>query len=66
MNDKLGEHAELDEKSDRGAPSFPVEHTLEPAAIIIDHHAEAKLVRKLDLFIVPIVMLLYLFSFLDR
>ncbi|KAF1837939.1 MFS general substrate transporter [Decorospora gaudefroyi] len=27
---------------------------------------EAKLVRKLDLFIIPVVMLLYLFSFLDR
>ena len=27
---------------------------------------EAKLVRKLDAFIVPVVMLLYLLSFLDR
>jgi hypothetical protein len=27
---------------------------------------EAKLVRKLDIFIVPVVMLLYLLSFLDR
>lgn len=27
---------------------------------------EAKLVRKLDLFIIPVVMLLYLLSFLDR
>ncbi|KAL8943064.1 MAG: hypothetical protein Q9211_001117 [Gyalolechia sp. 1 TL-2023] len=32
----------------------------------IDHVAEKKLVRKLDLFIIPIIMLLYLFSFLDR
>lgn len=32
----------------------------------IDHAAEKKLVRKLDLKIIPIVMLLYLFSFLDR
>lgn len=32
----------------------------------IDHAAEKKLVRKLDLNIIPIVMLLYLFSFLDR
>lgn len=32
----------------------------------IDHTAEKKLVRKLDLKIIPIVMLLYLFSFLDR
>ncbi len=27
---------------------------------------EAKLVRKLDAFIIPVVMLLYLLSFLDR
>ena len=32
----------------------------------IDHVAEQKLVRKLDLRIIPLVMLLYLFSFLDR
>lgn len=32
----------------------------------IDHVAERKLVRKLDRWIVPPVMLLYLFSFLDR
>src|ERR1700753_1999288 len=34
--------------------------------ITIDRKAEAKLVRKLDLFIIHITMLLYLFSFLDR
>ena len=28
--------------------------------------AERSLVRKLDLHIVPVIMLLYLFSFLDR
>jgi hypothetical protein len=32
----------------------------------IDHVAERKLVRKLDLNIVWVVMALYLFSFLDR
>lgn len=32
----------------------------------IDPVAEAKLVRKLDTYIIPVVMLLYLFSFLDR
>lgn len=32
----------------------------------IDPAREKKLVRKLDLHIVPVVMLLYLFSFLDR
>lgn len=32
----------------------------------VDPLYEAKLVRKLDLFIIPVVMLLYLLSFLDR
>lgn len=32
----------------------------------IDLVAEKRLVRKLDLHIIPLVMLLYLFSFLDR
>jgi len=32
----------------------------------IDHAAEAKLVRKLDRYIIPPTMLLYLVSFLDR
>ena len=32
----------------------------------VDPVAEAKLVRKLDIFIIPVVMLLYLLSFLDR
>lgn len=40
---------------------------LEDASIVeIDHVAEKKLVRKLDLYIIPVVMLLYLLSFLDR
>lgn len=32
----------------------------------IDKAKERKLVRKLDLYIIPVVMLLYLLSFLDR
>ncbi|KAF2400034.1 MFS general substrate transporter [Trichodelitschia bisporula] len=32
----------------------------------VDHHLEAKLIRKLDIRIIPLTMLLYLFSFLDR
>lgn len=35
-------------------------------AMDIDPVAEKKLVRKLDQHIVPVVMLLYLLSFLDR
>jgi len=38
----------------------------DPNTLEIDHVAEKKLVRKLDMWIVPPVMLLYLFSFLDR
>ena len=34
--------------------------------IEIDYAAEKRLVRKLDRHIIPIIMLLYLFSFLDR
>lgn len=34
--------------------------------VLIDHKAEAKLLRKLDAYIIPITMLLYLLSFLDR
>ena len=41
-------------------------HKVDPAQLGIDHAAEQKLLRKLDIFIVPWVMLLYLFSFLDR
>lgn len=51
------------EKSDL---SLPVEHGVGDAPPVIDPIAEAKLVRKLDFFIIPITMLLYLFSFLDR
>lgn len=32
----------------------------------VDTVYEAKLVRKLDVYIIPVVMLLYLLSFLDR
>jgi hypothetical protein len=32
----------------------------------INHVAERKLVRRMDLHLIPTVMLLYLFSFLDR
>lgn len=39
---------------------------VDPDTLEIDHAAEKKLVRKLDFMIIPPVMLLYLFSFLDR
>lgn len=41
-------------------------HRATREGVEINHAAEKKLVRKLDINIIPIVMLLYLFSFLDR
>ncbi|KAI4128239.1 MAG: hypothetical protein LQ338_002816 [Usnochroma carphineum] len=48
-------------------PSPSQESPCKPAVVTpeIDAVAEKKLVRKLDLFIIPIIMMLYLFSFLD-
>lgn len=43
------------------SPTEDVEKRYDPETAEIDHVAEKKLVRKLDLFIVPPVMLLYLF-----
>ncbi|KAH7311327.1 major facilitator superfamily domain-containing protein [Stachybotrys elegans] len=40
--------------------------SLAVADVVIDEEAEKRLLRKLDLWIVPPVMLLYLLSFLDR
>lgn len=41
-------------------------YSTEDGIVTIDRAKEKKLVRKLDLHIVPVVMLLYLLSFLDR
>ena len=52
---------------DMRTPSQDSPRKLEDAGNVeIDHIAEKKLVRKLDLYIIPVVMLLYLLSFLDR
>ena len=40
--------------------------TAESGVAEIDYAAEKRLVRKLDIYIIPPVMLLYLLSFLDR
>jgi hypothetical protein len=42
-------------------PAEPAEKRYDPETLEIDYVAEKKLVRKLDLFIIPPVMLLYLF-----
>lgn len=56
-----GSIAKSDAKAD--APNVPEDLRDD---IFIDEEAEKKLIRKLDVWIVPPVMLLYLFSFLDR
>lgn len=43
-----------------------VEGGIETGEIHIDPKKEQKLIRKMDLHILPFVVLLYLFSFLDR
>ncbi len=43
------------------SPAEFAEKSYDPETLEIDHVAEKKLVRKLDLYIVPPVMLLYLF-----
>lgn len=50
------------EKSVRGVDgAMPSRHSLDDAVL-----EEKRLVRKLDLYLIPLVMSLYLFSFLDR
>ena len=58
--------AELDVIEKR--PIAPTENgvNINDDHIAIDHVAEQKVVHKLDRHIVPMIMLLYLFSFLDR
>jgi len=54
MDEKLGQLSDP-EKSN---PSLPAENMGTEELPVIDPHEEAKLVRKLDLFIIPITMLL--------
>lgn len=49
------------EKSSDGSPANESVNGVE-----IDYAAEKRLVRKLDIHIIPLIMLLYLLSFLDR
>ncbi|QDS71511.1 hypothetical protein FKW77_004894 [Venturia effusa] len=54
----LNERVELDGKSDREVEKSPVEKCEESLALQIDQQAEARLVRKLDIYIIPIITLL--------
>jgi hypothetical protein len=60
-DEKLGHNDHMDRPSKGTVSQKDVE-----GLPVIDYVAEAKLIRKLDWMIVPPVMLLYLFSFLDR
>lgn len=55
-----------DKTRERDMVLSPGASTEEAASSEIDPVAEQKLIRKLDRHIIPIVMLLYVFSFLDR
>ena len=54
--------------SEKVFPSENVDESIESdsRSTEVDHVAEKKLLRKLDLQIIPLILLLYLFSFLDR
>lgn len=53
--------------NEKFADDSPLEgRVLEDGYPSIDKAKEKKLVRKLDIHIIPVVMLLYLLSFLDR
>lgn len=52
--------------SQPGEASKSVDEEVDGQLEEVDTVAEGKLSRKLDIFLVPVVMLLYLLSFLDR
>ena len=54
------------EATDPHAPHSTKSDEIERQLGEVDPVFETKLVRKLDLYIIPVVMLLYLLSFLDR
>lgn len=62
MRDAEKQYDGADPQAPRSTRSDEIERQLGE----VDQVFEAKLVRKLDIFIIPVVMLLYLLSFLDR
>ena len=56
----------MDEKDEKHRAVPPPPKGYEGGQPEIDRAKERKLVRKLDFHIIPVVMLLYLLSFLDR
>lgn len=47
-------------------PAGDANQSLDEEAELAKHVDEKKMVRKLDLYLIPLIMALYLFSFLDR
>lgn len=51
---------------DTGSPNQDVPYEISLGPTLDEEQIEKTLIRKIDLHILPIVVLLYLFSFLDR
>lgn len=47
-------------------PAGDANHSFDEEAELAKHVDEKKMVRKMDLYLIPLIMGLYLFSFLDR
>ncbi|KAL2876982.1 hypothetical protein SGCOL_007816 [Colletotrichum sp. CLE4] len=61
--------AQINEKTKNGSSDYIVNHDIDvvhSADIQIDRSQEAKVVRKLDLYITPVLFLVYLSRFIDR
>ena len=56
---------EMDESHLKGANDYS-DKASQNSDYVIDKKAERKLVRKLDLYLVPILFFLYLLCFIDR
>lgn len=66
-NDVVTSEKQIEERVDDGPQNVIIGSRKDLETIPdIDHVAEANLVRKLDLYIIPPTMALYLVSFLDR
>jgi hypothetical protein len=57
---------DTEQQSSRSKEASLPEMDLSSDISAIDELAEKRLIRKMDIYILPFVVLLYLFSFLDR
>lgn len=58
--------ADAEKRAETTWPAGDANQSLDEEAELAKHVDEKKLLRKLDLYIIPLIMALYLFSFLDR